>query len=169
MRHPSKSQTALGLAVRGSSALLGHVNISMEMRHSGGDPQTRRRRILALSRHSDTPRQLLVELNPEGTDYSVVSEPPQEDGFEASWDVLPLVLDDAPEKLTRLDILGEWPADFDKPSVSNLGKWLARVVEGRADPFRYWLPEREAVWKEDPLYEFLEQQKRDLKVANKGS
>ena len=26
----------------------------------------------------------------------------------------------------------------------------------RGDPFRYWLPEREAVWKADPLYELFE-------------
>jgi hypothetical protein len=68
MHHPSKAQPALGLAVRGSSALLGHVDISMEMRHVGGDPASRRRRLLALSRHSETPRQLVVELNPEATE-----------------------------------------------------------------------------------------------------
>ena len=115
-----------------------------------------------------------MELNPEATEYAVVSDEPQEDGFEANWDVLHMVLEDAPQKLTRLDILGEWPADFEKPSASNLAKWLARAVQrgliacegsGRkADPYRYWLPEREAVWKENPLYEFLEEQKQTLKL-----
>ena len=34
----------------------------------------------------------------------------------------------------------------------------------KADPFRYWLPEREAVWKEDPLYEIFEAQRRQLNL-----
>src|SRR5262245_15858029 len=80
-----------------------------------------------------------------------------------------MVLENAPQKLTRLEILGEWPPDLDKPSASNLAKWLARSVlrglvtlEGngrRANPFRYWLPEREAVWKQGPLYDVLEELK----------
>jgi hypothetical protein len=41
------------------------------------------------------------------------------------------------------------------------------AVEGagrKADPFRYWLPEREAVWKEDPFYEIFEAQRRQLNL-----
>jgi hypothetical protein len=42
---------------------------------------------------------------------------------------------------------------------------LAREGTGRkTDPFRYWLPEREAVWKENPLYEIIEQQRQQLKL-----
>src|SRR5262249_40106725 len=151
------------------------VDISIEMRPTGGDQNTRRRRLLALSRHSETPHHLLVELNREATEYTVVTDAPPEDGFEANWDVLRMVFEDAAQKLTPRHVLEEWPADFDKPSASNLAKWLARAagrgliaLEGsgrKADPFRYWLPEREAVWKENPLYEFLEQQKRDLKLT----
>jgi hypothetical protein len=58
---------------------------------------------------------------------------------------------------------------------ANLAKWLARAVQrglmafegsGRkADPYRYWLPAREAVWKADPLYEFLEEQRQALKLT----
>ena len=33
------------------------------MRHPGGDPNTRRRRLLTLSRFTETPRHLIVELN----------------------------------------------------------------------------------------------------------
>jgi hypothetical protein len=50
LHHPAKGERPLGQAARGSSALLGHVDISIEMRHPGGDPLTRRRRFLALSR-----------------------------------------------------------------------------------------------------------------------
>ena len=115
-----------------------------------------------------------MELNPAATEYTVVSDAPQEDGFEANWNVLRMVFEDAQQKLTRQDVLGEWPADFDKPSASNLAKWLARAVQrglialegsGRkADPYRYWLPEREAVWKENPLYDFLQEQAQVLRL-----
>lgn len=173
MHHPAKGQPHLGQAARGSGALLGHVDISIEMRHPGGNPLTRRRRLLALSRHAETLRQLLLELNADGADYTVISED-HADEFQANWSTLRLVLDDAPQKLTRLDILEEWPADFDKPSATVLRKWLDRAVDrallacegsGRkSDPFRYWLPEREAVWKQDFLYEIIEQQTRELKL-----
>jgi len=173
MHHPAKGQPPLGQAARGSGALLGHVDISLEMRHPSGDPLTRRRRLLALSRHAQTPRQLLLELNPEATDYTVVADD-REDGFQSNWEVLRLVLGDAPQKLTRDDMLDEWPSDFDKPSATTLRAWLGRAAEraliacegsGRkTDPFRYWLPEREAVWKEDFLYEIIQKQTVELNL-----
>jgi hypothetical protein len=53
--HPTRRLRPAGEAARGSGALLGHVDISIEMRHPGGDFLTRRRRFLALSRHGETP------------------------------------------------------------------------------------------------------------------
>src|SRR5207253_7904530 len=131
------------------------------------------RRFLALSRHQATPRHLLLELNAAGTDYLGVDEI-HNDGFPQNWDVLRTVLEDATQKLTRFEILDEWPADFDKPHPSTLSKWLDRAVQAdliaregtgrKADPFLYWLPARETVWKQDPLYELYEKQKQDLKL-----
>ncbi len=143
------------------------------MRHPGGDPLTRQRRFLALSRYAETTRRLLLELNAEGSDYLPVPDALEED-FQACWELLRLVLDDAPQKLTRQDILAEWPPDFAKPHPTKLWRWLDGAVQrglmacegaGRkADPFRYWLPEREAVWKEDPFYEIFEAQRRQLNL-----
>jgi hypothetical protein len=174
LHHPGKGSPPIGQAARGSGALLGHVDVSIEMRHPGGDPLTRRRRFLALSRHADTPRQFLLELNAEGTEYLPVPDA-SEDDFQASWGPLRMVLEDAPQKLTRQDILAEWPPDFARPNPTSLWRWLERAVgrglvarEGagrKADPFRYWLPEREAVWKQNPFYELLEEQRRSLKLA----
>jgi hypothetical protein len=54
-----------------------------------------------------------------------------------------------------------------------LWRWLQLAAAGlvqvegrgrRTDPFRYWLPAAEARWRQDPLYELLEQQYRDLKL-----
>jgi hypothetical protein len=86
-----------------------------------------------------------------------------------------MVLEDDKQKLTRLDILDEWPADFAKPSTGTLWNWLKRAVaakliqiEGtghKADPFRYWLATTEERWrKERPLYGLFEQQRQQLKL-----
>jgi hypothetical protein len=55
-----------------------------------------------------------------------------------------------------------------------LWRWLDDAVKrslvhcegkgSKSDPFRYWLPEREAVWKEDPLYAALEEQRVTLRL-----
>jgi hypothetical protein len=171
--HPAKGNPSPGQAARGSGALLSHVDISIEMRHPGGDPLTRRRRLLALSRHPETPRQFLIELNADGTDYTALSDDYQ-DGFQANWPVLTMIFEDAPQKLTREDILGEWPADFDRPSASTLRNWLDRAVarslvtcEGtgrKGDPCRYWFPSTETIWKQSPLYDILDEQSRQLNL-----
>jgi hypothetical protein len=175
MHHPGKTETRVGLAARGSTALLGHVDISIDMRRPRGSPDSRRRRFLALSRFSDTPRHLLVELNADGTDYvPVAADNAGQDDFQAYLTAFQMVLEDAPQKLTRGDILAEWPADFDKPGDTTLKRWLGRAVErgvilregtGRkADPFRYWLPATEAKWREQyPFYDHFEQQRREHK------
>ncbi len=173
LHHPGKGNPSPGQAARGSGALLGHVDISIEMRHPGGDPVTRRRRFFALSRHAETPRQLLLELNAAGTEYTPVEGPPEDDG-PSLWEPLHMVLEEAPQKLTRGDILAEWPPDFDKPERVRLWRWLERTVasgmvlrEGtgkKSDPFRYWLPQREAVWRENVFYDICEEQRRTLNL-----
>jgi hypothetical protein len=103
-----------------------------------------------------------------------VQLPEEEDDATFSWEAFRMVLEDAPQKLTRQDILAEWPEDFVRPDPATLWKWLKRSLEqgkvacegsGRkGDPFRYWLPEREAVWKQDFLYEAMEKQRKELNL-----
>jgi hypothetical protein len=107
---------------------------------------------VAFSRHDDTPRHLLIELNAGGTDYVVVQS-----GVEAalgdSWPALMHALEEAHSKLTRQEILDNWSPDYSKPDATTLWRWLSRAVaqgivcqEGTGrprDPFRYWLPQRE--------------------------
>jgi AAA domain len=173
LHHPTKGKRPNGQAARGSGALLGHVDISIEMRRPAGCPLTRRRRLLALSRLPETARLLSIELNPEGTDYQVLPDS-VEDGFQTGWPVLRLVFEDAPQKLTREDIQAEWPTDYAKPNIVTLWRWLSRAVElgqiaregtgRRTDPFRYWLPAREDVWKQDFIYEAIERQRVELNL-----
>jgi hypothetical protein len=173
LHHPGRGERAVGQAARGSGALLGHVDISIEMRHPGGDPQTRRRRLCTQSRHTISPRQLTLELDESGTSYQLVAETEQ-GHLEGNWEPLRLVFAEAPQKLTREDILLEWPLGFDQPTAVTLWRWLDRAVEqglvrcegsGRkGDPFRYWLAEREAVWQQDPLHVLLEEQRQRLNL-----
>jgi hypothetical protein len=173
LHHPGRGERPLGQAARGSGALLGHVDISIDMRLPRGDPLTRRRRLFTLSRYPSSPRQLLLELDETGTLYTLVAET-AEDSFEDHWETIRLILAKAPQKLTRLDILTEWPAELDQPSTTTLWRRLDKAVEqglvlcegkgSKSDPFRYWLSEREAVWKEDPLYVLIEAQRQQLKL-----
>jgi hypothetical protein len=134
-------------------ALLGRVDILIEMRHPGGDPLTRRRRLFSLSRYRETPRLMTLELDRAGTSYHAVPESAEEQ-FEAMWEPIGIVLAEAPQKLTRQDILKEWPAGFDAPSATTVGRLLDRAVKqglarcegsgNKGDPYRYWLAQREA-------------------------
>jgi hypothetical protein len=151
--HPRKGNTLAGQAARGSGALPGFVDIIVEMGYYvAPDDLDRRRRLIAFSRHEETPRHLLMELVPDGSDYVVLQS-----GLEAalgeSWPGVMHVLREEWHKRTRQEILELWPADYPKPESTTLWRWLSRAVlqgiirqegTGRTrDPFRYWLPERE--------------------------
>jgi hypothetical protein len=174
MHHPRKRAPEQGQSARGHGALLGHIDISIEMRHGSADPDSRARRLYCQSRHAATPRHFLMELTPAGDDYVRLPDADDE-GFHQHWDVLRMVLEDAPQELTRYDILDEWPADFDKPNASTLWRWLKRATAAnlvlsagtgrKTDPFRYRLPESEERWRaESPFYDVFKKQEADLKL-----
>ena|SRR5882724_2264846 len=77
LHHPGKGKRADGHAGRGTSALGGFADIALEMnclkRLRNPD---RRRRLCAYARRDETPRQRVIELNAEGTDYAVRTPPP---------------------------------------------------------------------------------------------
>jgi hypothetical protein len=114
-----------------------------------------------------------MRLGRAATDYQVLSGA-VDCGLEAGWPTLKLDLQHAPQKLTREDILAEWPIEQRRPKALTLWRWLSRAVElgqlacegagHRSDPLRYWLPEREEEWKQDAIYCLLEQQRIDLKL-----
>jgi hypothetical protein len=157
--HPRKKAGPAGTAARGSGALSGHADILIEMHWQGEPSETdRRRRLYAWSRHEETPRQLIMELNAAGTDYTVLAE------SDVSYAQLPppllAVLRGAWEKLMQRQILERWPADQPKPERTALWRWLEAGVrqkliqrEGKgssSDPFCYWLVGQEEVWEADP-------------------
>ncbi|HYT89059.1 MAG TPA: AAA family ATPase [Gemmataceae bacterium] len=161
LHHPRKHASDDGQAARGSGALTGFADILVEMHWFAHAAEADRRRVLrAWSRLDETPRQLVIELNADGTDYRVVADRPQQE-FAESWRVLEGVLLDATHKLTRQEILDGWPADHERPQAKTLWRWLEQALtralvlrEGtgrRNDAFRYWLPGQEERWQNDPL------------------
>jgi hypothetical protein len=155
VHHPRKGKTVAGQSARGSGALPSFVDVVVEMGYySQPDDLDRRRRLLAFSRHDETPRHLLLELQADGRDYLVLAS-----GAEAapgeSWQALVGVLATADCNMTRQEILDQWSGDAARPEATTLWRWLSRAVAhgqvrqdgtGRPhDPFRYWLPDREAM------------------------
>lgn len=162
VHHPAKGVPLPGQAARGSGALASFTDINLEMSwYARCDTTDRRRRILAHSRYDQTPRELVLELNADGTDY-IVHGDFSADEFSQNWHYLRTVLEDAPDKRTRQQLRADWPADFPCPSEATLARWLTRAAaaalvchEGtgrRADPLRYWLPGQEKKWRADPNY-----------------
>lgn len=160
LHHPAKKERGDGPSGRGSGALLGCADILIEMRwHRRAADTDRRRRLLALSRFDETPKQIVVELNAEGTDYRSLGNFAEVD-FTDHWHLLETLLRQAQRKLNRSEILSGWPAE-ERPDAVTVYRWLRRAVEmglvrqdGRGQhhqPFRYWLPENEERWRSDPI------------------
>jgi hypothetical protein len=172
LHHPRKQSAAPGMTARGSGALSAHVDVILEMTTVSADPDNRRRRLLGFSRFTETPLDRVIELNTAGTDYAALGDFAEQE-FLRGWALLRRVLTDAPDKLTRREILDAWPADEERPSDTTLWRWLDRAASRdlllrdgdghRTDPFRYWLAEKEAAWRDDPIWALLEQQRAALK------
>lgn len=161
LHHPRKGTSAGGQAARGSGALAGFVDVLLEMNWYGrGMEEDRRRRVTAYSRFAETPRELVLELAADGTDYRSLGDFGSEE-FERNWTVLELVLTDARRKLTRRELLAQWPRDEAAPSEATLRRWLERGEalgrvrrEGagsRREPLRYWLAGREQELDQTPM------------------
>lgn len=160
--HPRKHESTIGSNARGSGALPAAVDINLEMfRFNAFDSVDRRRVILALSRHDETPVRLVVEHNEERNEYFMSAEQTA-DQFKGGWPILRVVLEDAWQKMSRHQILESWPEDFPRPKPSSLWFWLDRAVKDglvlrdglgrRNHPFRYWLPGAEDRWLDRGIY-----------------
>jgi hypothetical protein len=103
----------------------------------------------------------VIEWNADGTDYLSRGTTADEE-FREHWLELVPYFASAPDKLTRRQLRSLLPSGRGSPTEQTLWRWLERAVaeglllrEGtghRDEPFRYWLPEREAEWMKDPLY-----------------
>jgi hypothetical protein len=151
VHHPPKGATRGGQASRGTGALPAFVDFLVEMHWSGpATSENRRRRLLAWSRHDETPRRVLVELSAAGTDYAVLPAGSDEPDDETQR-LLEGILSD-PAGLTVREIIERWPPGTEPPSPRSLRDrlWelvalerLERLGRGvRFAPFRYRVAER---------------------------
>lgn len=158
--HPRKGDALPGRAARGSGALPAFADVLIEMHwHGRADHDDRRRHLIAFSRFPETPRNLVIELTADGTDYVSLGSVEDEE-FTSHWQTLHAVLDAATSKLTRKQIRRAWPAE-PPPGDATLYRWLERAIAQNAvrkdgkglrnHPFRYWLPAKEPEWLQNPL------------------
>jgi hypothetical protein len=158
--HPRKHGKPDSSWARGSGALTAFVDIMIEMNYHGDPADPDRRRVLtAYSRFDDTPRCRVIELAETGTDYRSLGDL-EDAAFVGGWGILQGILDEAARKLTRREIVAQWPAELQRPAPASVWRWLDRAVadglvrydgEGtRHSPFRYWNEELEVKWAADP-------------------
>jgi hypothetical protein len=148
-----QAEPSLAEAVRGNGALADHVDIAIEMhRNPRATDDDRRRRLHAFSPYPETPSQRVIELTADGTDYTYLGSFYKEE-LARHWQALRTILDSAPHKLTRDEILDRRTADT-VPDPTTVNRRLERAARDglvhkdglgtKRGPFRYWLPEQAA-------------------------
>src|SRR5439155_22333220 len=91
LHHPRKKPSDEGSAAGGGGGLLGFVDIILELHRFGRlQSDERRRRLIGLSRHAETPRQLFYQW--EATGEFVTIADPSGDCFRDNWDQLRAIL-----------------------------------------------------------------------------
>ena len=148
LHHPRKRPSEPGQSARGSGALLGFVDIALELTRYGRlRTDTRRRQLVSLSRNPRTPERLVYECEAEGK-FTALGDPGGIE-FEQNWVQVLGLLKERKSAATHREMLVDWPSDQEKPSASVLYEWLNRAFaqkrvrrEGRGtktDPWRYRL------------------------------
>ena len=153
LHHPRKKPSEPGHSARGTGALLGFVDIALELNRYGRlRSDARRRQIVALSRNPRTPERLAYEWEPSTGLFTDLGDPGSIQ-FEQNWAQVLQILQQRHVAATHRDLLMDWPSDQDKPAASVLYEWLNRAFaekrvrrEGagtRTDPWRYRLENEE--------------------------
>ena len=160
VHHPRKKESAPGLAARGSGALASAVDILVEMKMPPGSvPQDRRRKLSAWSRFEDTPCERIIELSPDGTDYTESQLETADDRREDYVAMVEHLLTSPARQLTRRQLLDAWPKKAPTPHPVMLWRALDGAVKSgklvqegtgcKGDPLRYAVPGLEATWRPD--------------------
>jgi hypothetical protein len=149
LHHPRKGRAPGGQGARGTGVLPAFVDFLLEMHWAGpAGAENRRRRLLAWSRHEETPRRVLLERSAGGTEYAVVPDGPgaaDEPADEVGRALEGLLRADP--GLTAREAFERWPAGAGRPSPPAVVRRLRSLAEagrldraGRGDrysPFRY--------------------------------
>ncbi len=149
LHHPRKKAAEAGSIARGSGALLGFVDASLELtRYSTLPTDAARRLIRAQSRRGATPDRLAYEWN-KATGAFAVTVDPRHRQFEENWQTILGILKGRTAAVTLKEIAECWPDDASKPSRSSLYAWLDLAFERKllrregqgnsGNPWRYRL------------------------------
>jgi hypothetical protein len=143
-RHERKSGGEIGDSGRGSSAFAGAVDIVLSLRRPEGNAKKTHRVLQALSRFSETPAELLVELTEAG--YVALGDPHEAALKEAKDSILATIPRSETEAvdLKELTASSKAPRSTVQRAVEDLlaGTILTRTGEGkRGSPFRYFVSE----------------------------
>jgi hypothetical protein len=149
LHHPRKEASEEGSTARGSGALLGYVDIILELHRFGRLATDEcRRKLVGLSRHKATPRRLAYQWAPDTGAFERLDDLDSL-RYRENWDQVRALLKKRKMSATRRDLLDEWPDEQNKPSSRTLWDWLTRAVASkkavcsgsgtRTDPFRYRL------------------------------
>jgi len=131
LHHPKKNAKQAGSLARGSGALLGFVDVSMELTPTSrwkADAHCRTLRIQ--SRHQDAPTQLGYSWNPKTGEFSIHSHEKQNaEKFKLHWQIVEKILTGRRGGIPLKEILTFWPSDSEPPSQSSLYEWLNLAFE----------------------------------------
>ena len=143
-RHERKSGGDVGDSGRGSSAFAGAVDIVLSLRRPEGNSKKTLRVLQALSRFSETPTELLIELTDTG--YISLGEPHEAALKEAKDSILEIIPKSEAEAFELTEVIES--AKVARVTAQRAVKELAeqgilnRVGEGKkGSPFRYFRPE----------------------------
>jgi hypothetical protein len=114
---------------RARGPLAAFADILIDMHQPPSDRHSRRRHFHAVGRYPGTLQYVAAELNPEGTDYLLLPDTLAEAAQAPALETLRQLLKEAPEPLTRADILARWPASEPRPHADSLSRTLVRGCE----------------------------------------
>jgi len=161
LHHPRRASSEEGSAARGSGALLGYVDVILEL-HRGGRLRSdaNRRRLVGLSRHPETPRSLVYEWTPGTPDFHSLGDPFAKQ-FLDNWAQVLAILTGRRRAATHRELLDDWPAEQPTPQRTQLYDWLNRAFAEKlvertgsgtsTDPYRFSLPRESDSFSLPPL------------------
>ncbi len=186
LHHPRKQNAEAGSTARGSSALLGFVDIIAELhRCRRTRTESTFRNLIAKSRWQETPSQVAFDWNPLTDEYAVIDDLVSYNYLQ-NWKQLNDILSKRECEATHHELLMDWPAeDEGKPSPSVFYEWLNRAADEkrvtrvgtgrRNDPYRYRLRNKADEYRDRGelppldlpyLDEDEEDERRDLDLEN---
>ena len=149
LHHPRKKASEIGSSARGSGALLGFVDTSLELsRADRWDMESNRRLIRAQSRRGETPARLAYEWNRATGAFTLTADPRQRQ-FEENWVAIHALLKERTEGISSREVAEYWPDEGARPNKNAIYAWMniafdrklvRREGQGtRMKPWRYRL------------------------------